>query len=162
VEIESERPDEIRELMNRTRILETVYSVAWSLDTGDWDLLRSIMPEDGVVDFSSYAGRENLRERDPWIANLAKVFPQLAATQHTMTNPIIKLAGDTATCTVHMHAKHVRATARGEGRYDLGGFYTFDLVRRGDVWLIVRLVHVVSWEEGNARIMQEAAVDADA
>jgi SnoaL-like domain len=88
------------------------------------------------------------------------VFPHLAATAHTTSNPVVRIDGDRATCSVHMQAKHVRPTARGEGWYDLGGYYDFDLVRRDGAWLISRLVHTTTWESGNPRIMQEAAAAA--
>jgi hypothetical protein len=120
-----------------------------------------VTSEDCVDDFSSYANTESLWTRDEWIARLGRSFPNLAAEWHAMSNPIVNVTGDVAECTVHMQARHVRATSRGDGTYDLGGYYEFRLRRGPARWVITRLKHVVTWEAGNPRIMQEAMMAAE-
>jgi SnoaL-like domain len=148
------------ELLDRAHIHDAVYAFVQSLDSADWERLRSIFDDPAVVDFSSYAGVELIRTVPDWIAGLQRTFPQLT-TQHIATNPTVEIEGDSAVCTVHMQAKHVRPTLRGDNWYDLGGLYIVDLKRSGSGWLITGLCHTVSWEAGNIRIMSEAAAAAE-
>jgi hypothetical protein len=93
---------------DRLNVAETVYRYAYGVDTRDFALYRSIFAERVAVDFTSFNGGEAIvMSADQWVAGVRSVFTRLAATQHSMTNPITSIEGDTAACRMYVQAHHV-------------------------------------------------------
>jgi len=80
----------------------------------------------------------------------------LAATQHTMTNPLAVIDGDSATCRMYMQAHHVYEPDKDNSWFTLGGFYDDSLVR-SDLsptgWLLTGVKLTVLWRKGDHSIM---------
>jgi SnoaL-like domain len=139
-------------------ITETVYRYALGIDTRDWALYRSIFADQITVDFSSYGGRPVATMRaDEWVASVQPLFTGLAATQHTMTNPIVTVDGDNATCTMYMQATHALDHDNDDAWFTIGGYYTDTLRSTTGLWSITGVMLTVLWRRGDASIMAEAA-----
>jgi 3-phenylpropionate/cinnamic acid dioxygenase small subunit len=139
---------------DRTQIVETVYCYATGIDTRDWALYRSIFADEVDVDFSSYDGNPPRRVRaDDWVTGVAPLFEGLDATQHTMTNPRVRIEGDRATCVMYMQAVHFLANKEGDAEFTLGGYYTDELVKRPSGWKLCGVKLTVLWSRGNRAIM---------
>jgi ketosteroid isomerase-like protein len=148
---------QLLDLAARVEITEAMYKVARSLDSCDWDLLRSVITDDIVIDMSSYAGESSVFGAEEWLARGQRLFPNLTATQHLLANPVVKVRGDEADCVMEVQAKHVRVTHRGQATYDLGGYYAVGFRRCADGrWRAARFTLTVTWEEGNPSIMAQA------
>jgi hypothetical protein len=99
---------------------------------------------------------------DEWVAGVRSMFTRLAATQHLMTNPIVAVDGDTATCRMYVQAHHVYQADDPASWYTIGGYYDDTLVRSADGpvgWLLTGVTLTVLWRRGDPRIMSRAAAE---
>ena len=144
-------------------VTETVYRYATGVDTRDWALYRSIFADDIDIDFSSYDGQlaAGLIPADRWVARVRPLFSGLAATQHSMTNPIVNIdsGSNRATCTMYMQAAHALDHGDDDAWFTIGGYYTDRLHRDNPdgPWLIDAVRLTVLWRRGRADIMAIAA-----
>ncbi len=133
------------------------YEYALGIDTRDFDLLRSIFTDDITMDFEDYSGQPaQTLSADAWVAGVRVLFTGLDATQHVMTNPIVDIDGESATCRMYMKAEHFLANDEGSFDYAIGGYYTDRLRKDGDRWLIEAVTLKLFWQRGNRHIMQLA------
>lgn len=151
----------------RIDVAETVYRFAYGIDRRDWDAYRSILvapPAEIDFDYSSYHGRPPARmDADAWVANITPLFSGLDATQHSMTNPLVEIDGDTARCRVSMQAAHFlrrddleSETGSADPEFTIGGAYDDRLVRVDGHWRIDQVTLSVWWRRGNEAIMELA------
>ena len=145
-------------LVDQAAVAERVYRYATGIDTRDMALYRSLFADRVDIDFSSYNGTPPATiSADDWVANVEILFTGLDATQHSMTNPIVAVDGDRATCTMYMQAAHFMTNDRGDDEFTIGGYYDDTLIRHDDGWLIDGLKLTVLWSRGNRHIMDLAA-----
>jgi len=143
---------------DKSNVIETVYMYAQGIDTRDWGLYRSIFTDEIFVDFSSYHGQPGEKiTADEWVARLQPLFSGLAATQHSMTNPIVTFDPKGAECRMYMQAEHVHNLRDPDSWYTIGGFYTDHLVRKGGRWLIDSVTLTIFWRRGDPECMVRAA-----
>jgi hypothetical protein len=144
-------------LEDKYNVCETVYRFAHGVDTRDWNLYRSIFTDEVAVDYSSYAGFSPATvSRDEWIEGVRPTFNGLDATQHSMSNPVVKLEDDVAHCRMYLWAHHVFDAQDPLSWFTLGGYYDDRLVRSNDGpagWLIDSVKLTVTWRTGDQRIM---------
>jgi hypothetical protein len=93
---------------------------------------------------------------DDWVAGLVPVFTGLAASQHSMTNPLATLDGDAATITMYTRAHHVHDPYDPASWYTVGGHYDDTLVRVDSRWLLTGVRLTVTWRAGDPAIMDLA------
>jgi SnoaL-like domain len=145
------------------KLTELIYTYALGIDTRDWPLYRSIFADEVTTDFTSYSGgRAATVSADAWLARVKPVFTGLAATQHTMTNPIVRVDGNRASCTMYMQAFHALEPATvvpttDENSFTLGGYYTDTFILTDGRWLVNGVTLTVLWRRGNESIMATAA-----
>jgi SnoaL-like domain len=143
---------------DKLAVAETVYRYALGVDRRDWALYRSLFTDTVAIDFSSFDG--NLAPRvlraDDWVAGLVPLFTGLAATQHSMTNPLAEVDGDAASITMSVRAHHVYDPDDPASWYTVGGYYDDDLVRVEDRWLLTGVRLTVTWRAGDPAIMDFA------
>jgi len=148
---------------DRLNVAETVYLYAYGVDTRDFTLYRSIFAERVAFDFTSFQGGEPMvMAADQWVAGVRSLFTQLAATQHSMTNPLTTIDTDTAACRMYVRAHHVYDADDPDSWYTIGGYYDDTLVRSADGpagWLLTSVTLTVLWRRGDPRIMSLAAGD---
>ena len=112
---------------DKLMVAETIYLYATGIDTKDFDLYRSIFADHVEIDFSSYEGSSvnepDLLTGDQWVNRIKPLFTGLAATQHSMSNPVIVLDGDFASCRMYMQAHHVFEPDEEDSWFTIGGYY---------------------------------------
>ena len=149
---------------DRLDVAETVYRYAYGVDTRDFALYRSIFAERVAFDFTSFQGGEPVvMDADAWVAGVRHLFTRLAATHHMMTNPLVSIDGDAATCRMYVQAHHVHDADDPASWYTIGGYYDDVLVRSADGpagWLLTSVTLTVLWRRGDPEIMARAAADA--
>jgi hypothetical protein len=139
-------------------ITEALYRYALGIDTRDWALYRSVFADLIDADFSSYNGRPASHLRaDEWVGGVKPLFMGLAATQHTMTNPMVVIDGRRATCRMYMQAEHVLDDRADSPFFTIGGYYTDTLRRDTDHWVISAVTLTVLWRRGDESMMGIAA-----
>ena len=140
-----------------TEITRKRYEYALGIDTRDFDLLRSIFTDEITMDFEDYSGQPaQTLSADAWVAGVKVLFTGLDATQHVMTNPIVDIDGESATCRMYMKAEHFLANDEGSFDYAIGGYYTDQLHKDRDRWVIEAVTLKLFWQRGNRHIMQLA------
>ena len=135
-------------------IVRRRYEYALGIDTKDFALLRSIFTEEITMDFEDYSGRPaSTMKADDWVNNCRILFTGLDATQHVMTNPIVDIDGNSATCRMYMKAEHFLQNDQGNDDFAFGGYYTDQLEKKDGHWLISAVTLKIFWNRGNRHIM---------
>jgi hypothetical protein len=146
---------------DKLAVAETVYRYAVGIDTRDFGLYRSIFDERVAIDFTSYSGGDTATvDADEWVGRVRPLFMGLAATQHSMTNPMVRVDGDRADCRMYMQAHHVLDPDRADSWFTIGGFYDDTMRRAADApagWLLTGVTLTVLWRMGDPSIMATAA-----
>ena len=142
-------------------VAETVYRYATGVDRRDWTLYRSLFTDTVTFDFSSYGPDWPPRQMsaDEWVAGLVPLFTGLAATQHSMTNPLVTTDGDTAAITMYVQAHHVFDPTDAASWYTIGGYYEDTLARVNGRWLLTGVRLTVTWRAGEPGIMEVARAE---
>ena len=141
-----------------TEITRRRYEYALGIDTCDFDLLRSVFTDEITMDFADYNGvPATTLKADDWVNGCRVLFTGLDSTQHVMTNPMVDVDGDLATCRMYMKAEHFMQNGQGSFDYALGGYYLDDLVKQDGRWLIRGVTLKLFWQRGNKHIMQLAS-----
>jgi hypothetical protein len=149
-------------------ICDLKYRYAAGIDLRDWALYRSIFDDRVYIDFSSYNGRPaSNMSADEWVAGVQPLFTGLAATQHSMTNPRVEVAGNRATLRMYMQAEHVLDHDDPSAWFAIGGFYTDEAVRIANGrsaddqsshrWKLSSVTLTVWWRRGRPEIMAQAS-----
>lgn len=143
---------------DKLAVAETVYRYARGVDRRDWALYRSLFADTVAVDFSSFDPqlRPRVLRADDWVAGLVPLFTGLAATQHSMTNPLAEVEGAAAKITMYVQAHHVYDPKDPSSWYTVGGYYEDDLSRVDDRWLLTGVRLNVTWRAGDPAIMDLA------
>lgn len=151
------------DLDDRRAIAETIYLYAMGIDAKDFELYRSIFADQVEIDFSSYEGSSvpepNSLTGDEWVNRVKPLFTGLAATQHSMTNPIVTLDGNFASCRMYMQAHHVFEPEKKDSWFTIGGYYDDTLARDAESpsgWKLTGVKLTVLWRKGQESIMQLA------
>jgi SnoaL-like domain len=128
------------------------------VDTRDWPLFRSCFTDEIENDSSSSAGGSHpqLVNADDWVELVRRTINGMAATQHMITNHVITLEGDQATCVAYVQARHHLPNEKGDSEQVMYGYYTNRLVRTAEGWKIRARKLTVRWNEGNMHIFELA------
>ncbi len=146
------------ELIDRTEITDHVLKYATGIDRHQWDLYRSIFADQIMLDFSSWSGEPpSMMPADDWVAGVRATLEPFDATQHVLTNFVISLDGDSATCTCYMAAHHHLVVDGNRQMHSIGGYYVHALERAGKGWLIHQTQLNVTWEMGDRGLFELAA-----
>ena len=151
---------QLQALLDRAAISDTVIAYATGLDRRDWALYRSIFCDDLEMEFTSVGIRAGTYSADAWVRSAQRLFAGFSATQHTSSNHVHVLRGDTASCTSSMQAEHFVAPgpdiAAGAERWTIGGYYENELVRTSAGWKLRRVALHVTWSTGNPEVSSVA------
>lgn len=148
-------------LLDRLDIVETCTRMCWHTDKREWDRLRTdVFADEVLVDYSSLDGGEpaGLAAQD-LIAAWRGLLSGLTATQHLLTNHLVRAEGDTAVATADFQATHLLSNALGGPLWTLGGHYRFTLRRTAAGWRIDGLTMTAVWAEGNRHILERHSLE---
>jgi 3-phenylpropionate/cinnamic acid dioxygenase small subunit len=149
--------DQLQFLLDRAAISDVQLRYATGVDTRDWRLFRSCFTDEIETDFSSAAGSPPQRVKaDDWVELVRRTINGMRATQHTITNQVITLNGDEATCVAYVQARHHLPNETGGSDQVMYGYYTNRLVRTAGGWKIRARKLTVTWNEGNMHIFELA------
>lgn len=147
----------LQTLLDRAEISDVFHRYAISLDTKNWEQLRTCFTDDLTADFTSLGPDLLVTGADEWVASIVSALTGMEATQHIITNHTHDIDGDTAQCTAYVHAQHVFKNDLGDSHNLLAGYYNFDMVRTPDGWKIKFYSVTITWGTGNAGLFQLAA-----
>ena len=135
-------------------VVRTLYLWAQGVDTRDWELLTSVLCPEFEWDYSSHRpGATGRIAAVDWVAHARKRFETMDATQHAMTNPRVRIDGDTATCRMNVTAWHVADVDGVQDWCTIGGEYRHELCRVEGRWRISLLRLDQRWTVGNPAVL---------
>jgi SnoaL-like protein len=142
----------VRELRDRTEIVDALYRFALGQDLKEKDLFASAFAADAEVDFRPAAARWGGRPpvligRETIVTTILGLFTGRVDTTHQVTNPRIAIDGDTARLTALVEAQHLLAADHGTFAL-LKNPYDVELVRDGQRWVIRRMRIDNTWYTG--------------
>jgi len=144
-------------LIDRLAISDVQLRYATGVDTRDWVLYRSCFTDEIDTDFTSIFGGQPRRVKaDRWVEAARRTLSGLAATQHMITNHVITIAGDAATCVAYVQARHHLPNGLGDSDQTMFGYYTNRLLRTPEGWKISACKLTVTWNTGNWAIFELA------
>jgi len=137
-------------LMDRAEICEVLYNYATGCDQKDEKLFRSIWADEVTVDGVGGIYGESkpaTLSADKWASLLIRRLSKYAVTQHVMLNPEIEVNGDQAKSVVYMQCRlFAQGWKQGDPIYDMGGFYTHNLIRTAQGWRIKSYCLHITWD----------------
>ncbi len=142
--------EKLQLLMDRAEISEVLYNYAIGTDHKDEKLFRSIWTDvvtvDGVGGIYGESKPATL-DADRWASLLIRRLSSYAVTQHVMTNPKIEVGGDQAKTVVYMQCRlFAQGWKPGDPIYEMGGYYTHNLVRTPQGWRIRSYCLHITWD----------------
>jgi 3-phenylpropionate/cinnamic acid dioxygenase small subunit len=149
--------DTVQLLLDRTAISDVQLRYATGVDTRDWPLFRSCFTDEIETESSSAVGSPPQRiKADDWVERVRRTIDGLKATQHMITNQVITLEGDEATCVAYVQARHHLPNETRGSEQVTYGYYTNRFVRTAEGWKIRARKLTVLWNEGNMAIFELA------
>jgi SnoaL-like domain len=142
------------ETEDRLAILELVGRLSLTIDAKDWDAMGQLFTDKVYHDRTSLTGGE------PYTAPVAQfvegwrqTLQAMDAVHHQITNHVVSLDGDQATCAANMMGTHVLANASGGPMWTVGGRHDYQLTRTPDGWRIAGLTFTLQWATGNMNVL---------
>jgi SnoaL-like domain len=148
---------DVAELKDRLAILELIGRLSLTIDARDWDTLGQLFTDTVYHDRTSLTGGEptNLPVAE-FVEGWRQTLQGMDAVHHQITNHVISLDGDEATCAANMQGTHVLANASGGPMWTVGGRHDYQLKRTTDGWRIAGFTFTLQWATGNMNIVMLA------
>jgi len=139
-------PGKFQELVDRMEITDTSIRYATGVDHRDRDLYRSCFTDEIEFDFSAMGMGEPKKIRaDEWVDQAFLIVSSFQSTQHIITNHVIRVDGDEATCVCYLQAQHFNP----DSLFTVGGYYTNRLIRTPSGWKISKLQLTTTWTKSS-------------
>lgn len=132
---------DIQQLSDRAEIQDLLSKYARAVDTGDWDLWRSLFTEDAVIDYTPLGGIAGTRDEvGDYMSATMHLLPM---KQHYISNIEAEIAGDTAEVIAMFYNPMILPGAADVST--CGGWYRHQLVRTGAGWRSTNLREENTW-----------------
>lgn len=121
-------------IADKFEIQEVLTAYAHAIDARNFDALDDLFTADAQIDYSATGGISGgLGEIKPF---LQSTLPMFKASQHFVTNPLIQLSGDTASCKSLLFNPMTMEREDGPHTLFIGAWYIDEFVRRAPGWRI--------------------------
>ena len=143
----------VRELRDRTEIVDALHRFALGQDLKDAALFASAFAADAELDFRPAAARWGgnpplMVGRDTIVTTILDSFTGRVDTTHQVANPRIAMDGDTARLTALVEAQHLLSADHSTFAL-LKNPYDVELVRDGRRWVVRRMRIGNTWYRGD-------------
>jgi len=143
----------LRELADRSEILDCMHRYARGMDRFDREMVRSAYHEDAIDDHAMFVGLV-----DDFLDWAFTYHEGQTRHQHYLTNHTVELDGDEAHCETYYVFVGTDRDPDAPLRV-VGGRYVDRLERRAGKWAIAARVCLVEWQTEPASGLSPAAVD---
>lgn len=144
---------ELQEISDRLELMDLMVRYSHAVDNRAWDDFDDIFTPEAIIDYTAFDGpRGTVAETKEYLASTLSGFP---AFQHLISNPELRIAGDTATgrtmCFNPMGVARPEGET-GEPRIFFCGLWYLDrFVRTADGWRIAERFEEKSWTHNMGR-----------
>ena len=123
-------------LLDKFEIQELITAYAHAIDGQDFGALDDLFTADAQINYTASGGiKGGLEEIKPFLQG---ALPMFKATQHFVTNPLIKLADDTATSRSLLFNTMTMEQDSGSQTLLIGAWYNDELIRTDEGWRIAK------------------------
>jgi ketosteroid isomerase-like protein len=138
--------EKLQLLFDRMQIVEAIHRYPVSIDARDWKQFRSIFTDEIQVYLGPPLPMPKMRtvSADLFTDQVTRVITRFDVTQHFLTDYHVEVSGNEAVCVSYMQARHFK---QGQPTWDMGGYYTYHLIRAGESWKIPKYTLTITWEE---------------
>ena len=143
-------------LADKLAIIELINGFGMSIDLRDWESFRSLFTEQVEFDYSSIGEIAGNLRADDIVKTASQDLGGFQATQHLITNHLVEIENDTATCKAHVRAMHFLPVEETESLLEMGGYYTAELVCINFNWKIKSWKFTVLWSRGDLELFELA------
>ena len=146
--------DSLSLVTNRLKIIELINQFGMRIDLRDWTRFRSLFAESVEFDYSSIGEVAGVLKPDE-IADTAKQdLGGFQTTQHVITNHIVELSDNEATCYAHVRAQHFLPNDRFDPMLEIGGYYHAKLILVESEWKIQGWKFNILWSVGSLELFE--------
>jgi 3-phenylpropionate/cinnamic acid dioxygenase small subunit len=146
---------EIRSMVDRVAIVDTIVACANAIDAKDWQKLLSHLAEEINIDYSEFRGELPRRvTAEQYIMQRVESLAGLR-TLHISTNHEVTINNNnnTAKCkSIYQIYRLDPDRASGENRLDTAGNYFHSLMQTNGNWIITGIKQTVTIVNGNSQI----------
>jgi 3-phenylpropionate/cinnamic acid dioxygenase small subunit len=136
----------LKVLYDRMEIIDTINRYATSVDTKDWDLFLTCYTDEMVADMVSVGfDKPMTMTAKEFLEIIRQAVSPFDSTQHLISNHVIDIDGDRATCVCYLQAQHFSQDHTGAHAVLIGGYYSNSLIRTPAGWRIDRYKVVKTW-----------------
>ena len=130
-------------------VIALTIKYCWSLDERDWESLSEVFSSDAYAKYgvTEHEGIDSIVER------CQKALLPLDFSHHMVSNHMVEIEGDKASCKCYFQAQHVRTSAIGGDNFLIAGKYEDELIRDNEEWKITSRVLTKIWTEGNEKVV---------
>jgi hypothetical protein len=122
---------------DKLAIKECLYRYSLMVDNRRWELASEVFSPDGTIDYTSVGSGGGVGHHAQMLEWLDGALGDWPMNLHFITNELIELNGDRATCTCCFNAPMGRKHKDGSQTVITNaGYYRDDLVRTADGWRI--------------------------
>ena len=145
--------DELQQLVEKDRIIDTINQLFISTDTRDWPTVRACFADTVHFDMTSLAGgTASHLTPDQIAATWEEGLQSLQAIHHQVGNYRVNLESAQATAFCYGTASHYRPTRSGRNIRVFVGSYDLHLRRVEGRWQIDSLRFTLKYMDGNAEL----------
>jgi len=148
------------DLSARLRVIDTINRFFLAVDTRDYATARSLLTEQVDFDYSRMFGATMPNTADGMIEKVRANHAGLHGIQHLISNHIVEIDGDIASCRSNYIAHHWFPNPQGDATWAVGGRYQHRLQGTGGLWKLQGGVIEVAWTKGNRAIFDLARASA--
>jgi len=144
---------DLRQLIDRQAIVDVTLRYGLAVDTNDWALFESLFADTVEVDVPvQRPGEYRSFSAHDWAESVRENVAGYQSTHHMITNHLVTLDGDSATCRAYLQARHYLPNDSGDAFRDIGGWYDWELARQAEGWKVRRYKLTLAWSAGNAAL----------
>jgi ketosteroid isomerase-like protein len=140
---------DLRAIADKQEITEICYRYGLALDRRDWAALAALFTPDAdafYLDMPPAHGYKAIED------TCRTALEPLSATQHLISNVVVRLDGDRAESTCYLQAQHVKTGTAGGDNFIIAGRYDDKLLRTPDGWRIRERRLQLIWTDGNPAV----------
>ena len=136
-------------LQDNQEITELCYRYGLILDGRDWAGLAALFTPDASAFYLDMPPCHGYRAIED---TCRSALGSLSATQHLISNVVVRLDGDRAESSCYLQAQHVKTGTPGGDNFIIAGRYDDQLIRTPDGWRIRERRLTLSWTSGNPAV----------
>jgi hypothetical protein len=141
---------EIKKVIDRVSIVETINRLFIGTDNRDWELVKSCFAQNVLFDMASLSGNEpETLTPDAIVAAWDQGLKPLQAVHHQAGNYLVDIEGTKADAFCYALASHYLPNKSGKNTRTFVGSYEIGLIKKEGRWRIARFKFNLKYIDGN-------------